>query len=92
MQKDEKVAAIIAVDDFESDASLVLCTKKGVVKKTKISAYKNHRKGGIIGINVDDGDEVLEALQIEHTDHLMILTSRVKDYALIPINLEIKGE
>ena len=78
MQKDEKVAAIIAVDDFESDASLVLCTKKGVVKKTKISAYKNHRKGGIIGINVDDGDEVLEALQIEHTDHLMILTSKGK--------------
>ena len=78
MQKDEKVAAIIAVDDFESEASLVLCTKKGVVKKTKINAYKNHRKGGIIGINVDDGDEVLEALQIEQTDHLMILTSKGK--------------
>jgi len=78
MQKDEKVAAIIAVDDFESEFSLVLCTKKGVVKKTKISAYKNHRKGGIIGINVDDGDEVLQALQIENTDHLMILTSNGK--------------
>ena len=78
MQKDEKVAAIIAVDDFESEASLVLCTQKGVVKKTKINAYKNHRKGGIIGINVDDGDQVLEALQIEQTDHLMILTSKGK--------------
>ena len=78
MQKDERVAAIIAVDDFESEFSLVLCTKKGVVKKTRISAYKNHRKGGIIGINVDDGDEVLQALQIENTDHLMILTSNGK--------------
>lgn len=78
MQKGEKVAAIIAIDDFESDKSLVLCTKKGVVKKTKISAYKNHRKGGIIGINVDDGDEVLEALQIEQEDHLMVLTSKGK--------------
>lgn len=78
MQKDEKVAAIIAVDDFESEFSLVLCTKKGVVKKTRISAYKNHRKGGIIGINIDDGDEVLQALQIENTDHLMILTSNGK--------------
>ena len=72
------VSAIIAVDDFESEASLVLCTKKGVVKKTKISAYKNHRKGGIIGINVDEGDSVLEALQIEKKDHLMILTSKGK--------------
>ena len=78
MQKGEKVSAIIAIDDFESEASLVLCTKKGVVKKTKINAYKNHRKGGIIGINVDDGDEVLEALQIDASDHLMILTSKGK--------------
>lgn len=78
MQKGEKVAAIIAVDDFESNKSLVLCTKNGVVKKTKISAYKNHRKGGIIGINVDDGDEVLEALQIEQNDHLMVLTAKGK--------------
>lgn len=78
MQKEEKVAAIVAVDDFESEKSLVLCTKRGVVKKTKISAYKNHRKGGIIGINVDEGDEVLEALQIEHEDHLMVLTAKGK--------------
>ena len=78
MQKGEKVSAIIAVDDFESEKSLVLCTKKGVVKKTKISAYKNHRKGGIIGINVDEGDEVLEALQIDQDDHLMVLTAKGK--------------
>ena len=45
MPKDEKVAALISIESFESDQSLVICTKKGVVKKTKISAYKNHRKG-----------------------------------------------
>ena len=78
MQKDEKVSAIISVDDFESEKSLVLCTKRGVVKKSKISVYKNHRKGGIIGINVDEDDEVLEALQIEQDDHLMVLTARGK--------------
>jgi DNA gyrase subunit A len=78
MQKDEKVAAIIAIDDFTSDASLVLCTKKGVVKKTKISAYKNHRKGGIIGINVDEGDQVLQALQIDQEDQLLILSMKGK--------------
>ena len=78
MQKDEKVAAIIAIDDFTSEASLVLCTKKGVVKKTKISAYKNHRKGGIIGINVDEGDQVLQALQIDQEDQLLVLTMKGK--------------
>ena len=91
MQKGEQVAAIIAVDDFESDKSLVLCTKNGVVKKTKISAYKNHRKGGIIGINVDDGDEVLEALQIEQNDHLMVLTAKGKGLRFASQQLRDQG-
>ena len=78
MQKDESVSAVIPIDSFESDESLVLCTQKGVVKKTKISAYKNHRKGGIIGINIDDGDSVLQALRANSSDHLLILTSNGK--------------
>ena len=78
MQKDESVSAVIPIDSFESDESLVLCTQKGVVKKTKISAYKNHRKGGIIGINIDDGDSVLQALRANSSDHLLILTRNGK--------------
>ena len=63
MQKGEKVAALISIDSFESEQSLILCTEKGVVKKTRISAYKNHRKGGIIGINIDEGDNLLKAIK-----------------------------
>ena len=39
MQKDEKVSSLISIDSFDSEESLVLYTEKGVVKKTKISAY-----------------------------------------------------
>jgi len=78
MQKSEKVAALIAIDSFESDQSLVLCTQKGVIKKTKINAYKNHRKGGIIGINVDEGDTVLKAIKTNPDDHILILTKNGK--------------
>ena len=78
MQKDEKVSALVSIDSFESDESLILCTERGVVKKTKISAYKNHRKGGIIGINVDEGDSVLKAIRAEASDHLLILTKNGK--------------
>ena len=74
MQKGEKVSALVSIDSFDSDESLVLCTERGVVKKTKISAYRNHRKGGIIGINVDEGDNVLKAIRAEASDHLLILT------------------
>ena len=78
MPKDEKVAALISIESFESDQSLVICTKKGVVKKTKISAYKNHRKGGIIGINVDEGDSILKAIKTNSDDHILILTKKGK--------------
>ena len=78
MQKNEKVAALISVDSFESEASLILCTKKGVVKKTKLSAYKNHRKGGIIGINVDSDDSVLQAVKTDSDNHILILTKNGK--------------
>ena len=78
MPKDEKVAALISIESFESDQSLVLCTKKGVVKKTKISAYKNHRKGGIIGINVDEGDSLLKAIKTNSDDHILILSKNGK--------------
>jgi len=74
LQKNEKIAALISVESFENDNSLILCTKKGVSKKTKIAAYKNHRKGGIIGINVDEGDEVLNAMIAKDDDHLLLLT------------------
>ena len=78
MPKNEKVAALISIESFESDQSLVICTKKGVVKKTKISAYKNHRKGGIIGINVDEGDSILKAIKTNPDDHILILTKKGK--------------
>jgi DNA gyrase subunit A len=78
MQKSEKVAALISVDTFESDQSLVLCTEKGVVKKTKINAYKNHRKGGLIGINIDEDDNLLKAIKTNQDDHILILTKNGK--------------
>jgi len=78
MQKSEKVAALISVDSFESEQSLVLCTEKGVVKKTKLNAYKNHRKGGLIGIKVDEEDNLLKAIKTNHDDHILILTKNGK--------------
>ena len=78
MQKDEKIAAVLIINDFESDESIVLCTQNGVVKKSLIKEYKNHRKGGIIGINIDEGDRVLKAMLAKPDDHLLILTKNGK--------------
>jgi len=78
MQKNEKIAAVLIVDSFESDDSIVLCTRNGVVKKSLIQDYRNHRKGGIIGINIDEGDSVLKAMIAKPENHLLILTQKGK--------------
>jgi len=78
LQKNEKIAAVLIIDSFDSEDSIVLCTQKGVVKKSLVTDYRNHRKGGIKGINIDDGDRVLKAMLAKPDDHLLVLTQSGK--------------
>jgi DNA gyrase subunit A len=59
LEKNEKVATTVAVRDFE-EGYLVFSTEQGTVKKTELQAYSNPRAGGIIAINVDEGDRLLD--------------------------------
>jgi DNA gyrase subunit A len=56
---EEKISAIVAVKEFREDQFLVFATKLGQVKKTKVSAYNNPRKGGIVGIGLEKEDELI---------------------------------
>ncbi len=60
VEKEEKVTAMIALREFEEDKYLLMCTKGGVIKKTKVTDYNTARKGGIIGILLDEGDELIK--------------------------------
>ncbi len=60
IDKDEKITAVIALREFEDDKYLLMCTRKGVIKKTAVSDYDTSRKGGIIGISLDEGDELIK--------------------------------
>ncbi|MCB9771514.1 MAG: DNA gyrase subunit A [Candidatus Omnitrophica bacterium] len=55
----EQISAIVSVKEFSEDQSLVMATAHGNVKKTKLSAFSNPRKGGIVGITLDKGDELI---------------------------------
>ena len=60
MQPDEKIASVLAVRELDTpDRYIVMCTRKGTVKKTELSAFSNPRAGGIIAIGIDDGDAVI---------------------------------
>lgn len=75
MQKDERIAAMICVKDFEGDASLFMCTRKGTVKRTKLTEYQNYRKGGIIGIKIDEGDELMGSKLVNENDDVILVTN-----------------
>ena len=55
----EKVTATLAVKDYPADRFVVMATKKGVIKKTVLSAYSNPRQGGIIALGLEDGDRLI---------------------------------
>ena len=55
----EKIATILPVRDFVEGASLVMATRRGVVKKTGLMNFSRPRKGGIIAISLDEGDELV---------------------------------
>ena len=55
---EERVTAMIRVSGFEGDQYLCMVTRKGVIKRTRLDAYSNARKSGLIAIDLDEGDEL----------------------------------
>jgi DNA gyrase subunit A len=74
MQKGERLATIITVKEFSETKHLVMATRKGTVKKTNLADYVNYRKGGIIGINIDEGDELVGVKLTAGNDELVMIT------------------
>jgi DNA gyrase subunit A len=75
MQPDEKIAAVLAVRELETpERFIVMCTRKGTVKKTELAAFSNPRAGGIIAIGVDEGDAVMGVQLSDGTSEVFIGT------------------
>jgi DNA gyrase subunit A len=56
----ERMAAILPIRDFQEGKSVVMVTKKGIVKKTELAAFSNPRTAGIIAMSIDDGDDLID--------------------------------
>tara|TARA_B100000315_G_scaffold150954_1_gene139737 strand:- start:2648 stop:5080 length:2433 start_codon:yes stop_codon:yes gene_type:complete len=65
LQKEEKIAAVVPVKEFEEDRFLVMGTKNGIIKKTPLMAFSNPRSSGIIALTIDKGDELIG---VKHSD------------------------
>ena len=63
MEAGEKIAAMLAVREFDDQHFIVMGTRKGTIKKTELAAYSNPRAGGIIAMGIDE-DDVVMAVQL----------------------------
>ncbi len=75
LQDGEQVANCISVREFADDRFLMFATRNGLVKKTALSAYSRPRSGGIIAINLDEGDSVVDVQVVEPGDDVLLETA-----------------
>ncbi|MFZ0062506.1 MAG: DNA gyrase subunit A [Pyrinomonadaceae bacterium] len=71
---DRKLAGVVPVRDFSAGRHVLMVTRKGVIKKTSLDNFQNIRTNGIIAINVDDGDELLDVVLTDGTKRIFIAT------------------
>ena len=76
--ENERVTTTVAIDDFDATRSFLMVTRKGVVKKTLLSAYSRPQKGGIIGINLKKEDKLIKALLVEEGQDVVLSTKQGK--------------
>jgi DNA gyrase subunit A len=77
-QPDEHIAQVIQLRDYDVAPYLVLATRRGLVKKTKLTDFDSNRTGGIVAINLREDDELIAAALIEPTDDLLLVSRRAQ--------------
>jgi DNA gyrase subunit A len=71
---DRKLAGVVPVKEFAEGRYVLMVTRKGVIKKTSLADFQNIRSNGIIAINIDEGDELLDVVLTDGTKRIFIAT------------------
>ncbi len=97
-QPDEEIAQVIHIADYQASPYLVLATKSGLVKKSKLSDFDSNRAGGLIGINLREDDELVGAVLCSGDDYLLLVSAagqsirfHASDEALRPMGRATSG-
>jgi DNA gyrase subunit A len=73
---DEKVTSMIPVKEFEEDKYLIMITKYGIVKRIELNAYNTARKGGLIALDLNEGDELAWVRMTNGNDQVLVATKK----------------
>jgi DNA gyrase subunit A len=77
-QPDEHIAEVLALRDYEVAPYLVLATKSGLVKKSRLADFDSPRSGGIIAINLREDDEVIAARLVAPDEDLLLISAKAQ--------------
>ncbi|MEE1160860.1 MAG: DNA gyrase C-terminal beta-propeller domain-containing protein, partial [Acutalibacteraceae bacterium] len=76
LMPEEKITIILPASELDEDHFVTMVTKKGIIKRTKLSEFRNTRKSGIIAISIDEDDELTFVKMTEGDDNLLIATKK----------------
>ena len=71
---EEKIAALINIREFSEEQHFVMATERGIVKKTCLDEFRNIRAGGIIGIQIEEGDKLIGVKLTNGDNEVMLIT------------------
>lgn len=74
LQPDEQIAQVIELENYDQHDYLVLATRGGLVKKTRLDLYDTNRQAGIIAIKLREGDELVSAMAVSEGDHIFLFS------------------
>ncbi|HET7666563.1 MAG TPA: intein-containing DNA gyrase subunit A [Mycobacterium sp.] len=97
-QPEERIAQVIQIRSYEDAPYLVLATRNGLVKKSKLTDFDSNRSGGIVAVNLRDGDELVGAVLCSAGDDLLLVSAKgqsirfaATDEALRPMGRATSG-
>lgn len=97
-QPEERIAQVIQIRGYEDAPYLVLATRNGLVKKTKLTDFDSNRSGGIVAINLRDNDELVGAVLCSSEEDLLLVSANgqsirfsATDEALRPMGRATSG-
>ncbi len=77
-QPDETIAQVLTIRDYTAAPYLVLATRAGLVKKSRLGDFDSNRSGGIVAINLKEDDELISAGLASGADHLLLVSRKAQ--------------
>ncbi len=76
LQPEESISAMIRMEDYTEGQYLSMITRRGIIKRTRLDAYANVRKSGLIAIDLDEGDELVKVQTTDGNQQLLVATRK----------------